>query len=247
LFDYLTNRYRRGMPAPLVVAAAQPRCKPADVAANARAHADAVRAARARVVVFPELSLTGYELDAEPVPLSAPVLAPLVEACDRTGCVAFAGAPVADGKRRYIAALRIDGTGATVAYRKAHLGGDERACFSPGDGPVVAELDGWRLGLGICKDTGVGEHTAATAALGIDAYVAGLVHRPHELAEQDARGRRIAAACGAYVVFASCAGPAGGGYGATAGRSTIWSPDGSVIARAGDAPDDVARARLGRP
>jgi predicted amidohydrolase len=32
---------------------------------NAWAHAELIRRARALVVVFPELSLTGYELDAE--------------------------------------------------------------------------------------------------------------------------------------------------------------------------------------
>ncbi|WP_376768576.1 nitrilase-related carbon-nitrogen hydrolase, partial [Pseudonocardia pini] len=52
----------------LAVAAAQPACVARDVAANARGHAEAVRAAGARVVVFPELSLTGYELDAPAVP-----------------------------------------------------------------------------------------------------------------------------------------------------------------------------------
>ncbi|SCF15419.1 hypothetical protein GA0070607_6218 [Micromonospora coriariae] len=40
---------------PLRLAVAQPLCVPRDVAANARAHAAAVRAARARVVLFPEL------------------------------------------------------------------------------------------------------------------------------------------------------------------------------------------------
>ena len=52
---------------PLMVAVAQPPCVAHDVAANARAHASAIRAAGARVVLFPELSLTGYELDADPV------------------------------------------------------------------------------------------------------------------------------------------------------------------------------------
>jgi hypothetical protein len=45
---------------PLIVAVAQPPCSGYDVAANALAHARAVRAAEARVVVFPEMSLTGY-------------------------------------------------------------------------------------------------------------------------------------------------------------------------------------------
>jgi predicted amidohydrolase len=84
------------------------------------------------------------------------------------------------------------------------------------------------------------------AALGVDLYVAGLVHAPDELDEQDARGRRIAAATGAHVGFASFAGPTGEGYDATAGSSTIWSPDGEVLARAGVRPGEPAVATVGR-
>ena len=228
----------------LSIAAVQPACRPRGVAANARSHADGIRAAQARVVVFPELSLTGYELDAEPVSPEDATLQPIVEACARTGSVALVGAPVEEDGRRFIAALRVDGSGAAVAYRKSHLGGEEPGRFSAGDGPSVMTVDGWRLGIAICKDTGVPEHTAATAALDVDVYVAGVVHLPEEVAEQDARGRRIAAACNSYVAFASFAGGTGGGYDATAGESTIWSPDGSVIARAPSSPGAMARATL---
>jgi hypothetical protein len=44
--------------------------------------------------------------------------------------------------------------------------------------------------------------------------------------EQDAEGRPIAEACRSYVAFANFAGPTGGGYEATAGESTVRSPDG---------------------
>jgi predicted amidohydrolase len=230
--------------APLRIAAAQPPCDAHDVAANAQVHAEAVRAAKARVVAFPELSLTGYELDAGALSPADAALRPIVEACAETGSIAFVGAPIEEDGQRFIAALRIDGAGAAVAYRKSHLGGDEPARFTPGDGPTAVTVDGWRLGLGICRDTGVAAHTAGTAELGVDVYVAGLVHLAEELEEQDARGRRIAAACRSYVAFASFAGRTGGGYEATAGESTIWSPDGDVIARASDEPGDIARACL---
>ncbi len=72
------------MPEPLSVAVAQPPCAPYDVAANARAHAAAVRRAGARVVVFLELSLTGYELDAAPVDPADERLVPLTGACAET-------------------------------------------------------------------------------------------------------------------------------------------------------------------
>jgi predicted amidohydrolase len=228
----------------LSVAAAQPRCESGDLHANARAHAEAICAACARLVLFPELSLTGYELEAGAVTLDNPALGSIVEACRTTGSVALVGAPIDEDGRSSIAALRVDGDGAAVAYRKSYPGGGELARFSAGDGPTSIDIDGWRMGLGICRDTGVAEHTAGTAALEVDVYLAGLVHAPEELDEQDARGRRIAAACRSYVAFASFAGPTGGGYDATAGASTIWAPDGTVLARAGSAPGDIARAEL---
>lgn len=108
------------MRSPLKVAAAQPPCVGYDVAANAVIHAHTVHAARARVVVFPELSLTGYELDAAAVALDDVALAPLVEACAAAGAVALVGAPVQDEDgRAFIATVQVDGAGVRVAYRKS--------------------------------------------------------------------------------------------------------------------------------
>ena len=48
--------------AELTVAVAQPATVTGDLAANALRHAEAVVSSGARLVVFPELSLTGYDL-----------------------------------------------------------------------------------------------------------------------------------------------------------------------------------------
>ena len=233
------------MRSPLTVSAAQPACTPHDLVGNARTHADAVRAAHTRVVVFPELSLTGYELDAQVVSSTDDALLPIVEACGSTGSVALVGAPVGDqGGRAFIGMLRVDSAGVQVAYRKSWLGPAEAERFRPGDGPTSIDVDGWRLGLGLCKDTGAAQHIAGTAALGVDAFVAGLVHRPEELPEQEARAVVIARTCRAWVVFASFAGPTGGGFDQTAGASGIWSPEGLAVVRTGPLVGDLARASL---
>jgi predicted amidohydrolase len=230
---------------PLTVVAAQPPCTARDVAANARAHADAVRRAGARVVVFPELSLTGYELDAPALDPADPRLAPLVEACADAGALALAGAPLPlAGGGRSLGVLAVDGTGARIAYRKMCLGGAEPGHFTPGTEPAVVAVDGWRLGLAICRDTGVPGHAARTAALGIDAYVAGALDTPEDAAVQEDRARRIGRDHGVPVVVASFAGPTGGGYDRTAGRSGIWAADGTLLARCGTGPGETARAVL---
>jgi predicted amidohydrolase len=233
------------MRAPLPVAVAQPACVSGDVPGNALEHARAIGAAGARLVVFPELSLTGYELDAPTVSPDDRALGAIVAACGEADSVALVGAPVdGNGGRPHIGILRVSGAGAEIAYRKSFLGGDEPARFAPGYGPVAIDVDGWHVGLGICKDTGVARHVAANAALGLDLYAAGLVHLPEELEMQDERGLRIARECRAYVAFASFAGATGGGFDRTAGASTIWAPDGTPLSRAGAEPGELARAVL---
>lgn len=218
----------------LRIAVAQPRCAAHDVGSNAFEHAAHVAAVDARVVAFPELSLTGYELDAERVDPSDPRLRPVVEACAARRSVAFVGAPVAahDGGRS-IGMLRIDGAGASIAYRKMFLGAEETPCFVSGTRPAVVTIDGWRIGLGICKDTGVDEHASRTAELGIDGYLAGVCERAVDFRTVAARARRVAADHKVWVATASFAGPTGGGFDSTAGGSGVWSRDGVELVRLG--------------
>ncbi len=230
---------------PLTIAVAQPLCVPYDVAANALTHAAIVRAAHARVVVFPELSLTGYELDAPAIAPDDPRLMPLVDACAETGSIALVGAPVdGDAGTVHIAVLAVDGSGATIAYRKMWLGGAEPGRFAPGGEPAVLDVEGWRLGLAVCKDTGVPQHASDTAALGIDAYVAGVLESTEDAAVPGERARRVANDHRVWVAIASFAGSTGGGYASAAGGSGIWAADGAVVAQAGPETGAIARATL---
>ncbi|GIF96257.1 carbon-nitrogen hydrolase family protein [Catellatospora citrea] len=229
---------------PLVIAVAQPPTVAYDVAANAVTHADTVRAADARVVVFPELSLTGYQLDAPAITADDARLGPLVAACAETGAVALVGAPAWDGAgHAYIATLAVDGAGARVAYRKVHVHESEQR-FTPGDGPAVVEVDGWRLGLAICRDIKFPEHDAATLELGAHVYVASVVDHLHEAHLAAERGRRVAADRDVWVAVASFAGPTGGGFDQAAGGSAVWAPGGDVLSQAGPEPGGIARATL---
>ncbi len=229
---------------PLAIAVAQPRITAHDIDANAAEHAAVIRAARARVVVFPELSLTGYELDAPAIAVDDPRLAPIVEACAETGATALVGAPVhGEAGREHIATLAIDGTGTRVAYRKMHIHESEER-FSPGDGPAVFNVDGWRLGLAICRDTRFAEHDAATAALGMDIFVASVLDHARDAHIPAERAQRVIADHGVWVATASFAGSTGGGFDRAAGGSAIWAPDGSVLAQAGPEPGETARTTL---
>jgi predicted amidohydrolase len=221
------------MHSPITLAVAQPRCHPHDVEANADEHARLVAASGARVVVFPELSLTGYHFDADPLPDDDRRLAPLVAACGEHGATALAGAPVVADGDRHIAVLAVDGFGATVVYHKMFLGSAERAAFTPGGAPAVLDIDGWRFGLAVCKDTGVAPHVEATVELGIDVYAAGVLETLDDAEVQPERARVIVERHGVWVAIASFAGSTGEGFDQAAGGSAIWAPDGKMIASAG--------------
>jgi predicted amidohydrolase len=224
---------------------AQPAVSTGDLEATVASHVAAVRAAAARVVAFPELSLTGYGVDAPSIALDDPALAPLVAVCAEAGTLALVGAPItAPDGADHIAVLAVDAEGVAVAYRKVWIDETETGRFTAGPGPAVVEVDGWRLGLAVCRDTRFAEHDEATAALGIDVYLAGVVHHVHATDVTEERARRVAIDRGVWVATASFAGPTGGGFAATAGGSGIWAPGGEVVVRAGPDPDELARAVL---
>lgn len=228
----------------LCVAVAQPRCSPRDPAANAAAHAELIARADAHVVVLPELSLCGDELDVAAIDLAGPELQALVGACGAAEATALVGAAVGEGGRRHIATLEVSASGARIAYRKMCLGGDEPTWFSPGGSPEVVEVGGRRIGLGICKDTRIDDHLQATLEQRIDLYVAGLVHAPDEVDDLEQRAQRITALGRIPVAFASAAGPVGSAYPPTAGHSAIWSAAGGVLARCTAAPGEIATVVL---
>ncbi|MFF2141474.1 carbon-nitrogen hydrolase family protein [Kitasatospora sp. NPDC058190] len=239
--------------ASLTVTVAQPACaepgRPDTVSVNVERHAEAVRAAGTRLVVFPELSLTGYDLAAPAVDPADPRLAPLVEACAATGALALVGAPVAEADgREAIATLAVTGEGATVVYRKMRLHGEgEPDRFAPGEKPVVLELDGLRLGLAICADAADPTHAEETAALGIDAYVASTLYGPGaaQAERRDAHCRARSTAHGVQVVLSTSAGPTGV-CPDSSGGSGVWAADGSPVVQAGTEPGELVRAELTR-
>ncbi len=231
----------------LSIAVAQPESALHDVDFNARRHANAILSAGTRVVVFPELSLTGYAMNVRPVDLDDARLDPIITACRDTNTIALVGAPTRDGEGGvHISTLRVDAQQVSMAYNKIWLGGEEMAFFTQGQRPSVTVVDDWRLGLAICKDTGEAEHARATAELGIDAYVAGVCETEDDHRVQTERAVRVTRDHGVWVAVASFAGPTGGGFDQTAGRSAIWRPNGTKAVEAGRTSDELVRADLSR-
>jgi predicted amidohydrolase len=234
------------------VAAAQLAAVPGDVDANVAAHADLVHAAAAdgaQLIVFPELSLTGYDLErigAEPALTFAdddPRLLPLQRACAATGATAVAGLPMpVPGGGRQLCALALRPADAPVRCAKTFLHHAEAEVFLAGDGPAVFAVDGRSVGLGVCFDAAHPEHARVAAAAGAELYACGAIFgagSEDRIVEQ-ATGR--ARETGMSVLFALTSGPAGP-YD-TEGGSGIWDSSGRPVVRLGDDAPALAIAEL---
>jgi predicted amidohydrolase len=148
-----------------------------DVAANLALLAEAAEEAAeggARLLVAPELALTGYGAGDAFTALAEPADGPQVEALAaltaRTGLAIVCGFAERAGDAVFNAAVLVD-RGATLAtYRKCQLYGDyERRHFAPGPRrPEVATVDGLGVGMLICFDVEFPEMARHLARSGAD-------------------------------------------------------------------------------
>lgn len=224
----------------LRVAAAQAESTYGEVEANVKVAVDLVERATqqgARVVVLPELFLTGYaaELWSADGSLDDPEddrLAPLADAARATKTVVVAGAALGAPGRTTISLLAFDERGCvTRAYDKQHLTDEEKPFFTPGEGGATIVVDGWSLGLGVCFDGCFPQHAAAAAADGASAYLCPSAYYAGSEHRRDLYYAARALDNGIYVVFAGLTGRCGARD--FNGGSAVYDPEGRPLARVG--------------
>ncbi|MFF2410832.1 carbon-nitrogen hydrolase family protein [Streptomyces sp. NPDC058092] len=194
--------------------------------------------AGARLLVCPELFLTGYAIGADVPRLAEPADGPsaraVAEIAARSGLAVLYGYPERAGEDIFNAAQLIGPDGAALAnYRKTHLFGCfEQEWFTPGEQPVVqAELDGVRIGIMICYDVEFPENVRAHALAGTGLLLVptAVMHPFQFVAESVVPVRAFESQL--YVAYVNRTGPEGEFE--FAGLSCLAGPDGTVRARAG--------------
>lgn len=230
-----------------------------DVDANVRQHLRLVGVAaaeRAQVLVFPELSLTGYELElAGGLAFSQDDsrLAPLAKAASDFSMTLVVGAPVRVASRLHIGAFILSPDGEVGLYTKQRMGAFSAAAacdgvvppaeatfFHPGDLNPLVRFGGNTAAVAVCADTGRPSHPAAAAARGAEIYLASMFVIPSEFEREAGNLKEYAARHSLAVAFANYGGPTGGL--ASAGRSALWSETGELLAQLAPAGAGVAFA-----
>ena len=218
-----------------------------NIAANLRQIVRAARAAsaaEAKILVAPELSLTGYaaaaagrisEVAQAP---EGPVLSKLAELSAELGISMILGFPERDGTTFFNSAIAVTPDGGNAIYRKCHLYGDlERKSFCAGSGmsPIVT-VEGFRIGMLICYDVEFPEWARVLALEGVD-----LIAAPTALPRSDANSRVAQSVIraralenGVFIAYADLCGE--DSLYRYQGMSAIVGPNGEDLARGGAEP-----------
>ncbi|WP_314173432.1 carbon-nitrogen hydrolase family protein [Streptomyces winkii] len=206
--------------------------------------ARAAAAGGARLLVTPELSLTGYALGDRVAERAEPADGPASREAARIaaahGIAVVHGYPERDpeGGALYNSAALVGPDGRLLAgYRKTHLYGSyETEHFTPGGRLVVQSvLDDVRVGLLVCYDVEFPEAVRAHALAGTELLVVPTaLMRPYDIVAETVLPAR-AWENQIYVAYVNRAGREGEFD--FAGLSALAAPDGTVPVRAGREPD----------
>jgi len=198
------------------------------------------RTARAELVVFPELAITGYppeDLLLRPAFVGAAARATGEVAQAATGVAALVGAPLAEGGRLYNACFVCENGEITAVYRKRLLPNygvfDEERYFEAGTEVGLLERGGATIGLTVCEDLWrPGPPAVESAAAGADLLV-NISASPFHVGKDAEREGMFAARArdnGCTLVFCNAVG--GQDELVFDGSSFVLDRQGGVVARA---------------
>ncbi len=189
----------------------------------------------AELVVFPELSLTGYEPSVarqSALPVTSARLDPLQAACDRLGITVAVGLPLPTPDGIRIGMPIFCPEAPRQAYAKQRLHDDELPYFTPGDQALLLEVGEHRVAPAICYESMFLAHAAVARERGADLYLVSVAKTAKGIREGYAHYPEVARELGMPVLMANCVGPADTFIGA--GGSAAWDSQGHLLASLDD-------------
>ena len=217
----------------LSIAAAQIIPAKGDVDKNLEAHRRlALIAAEhgTNLVVFPELSITGYELNLASelaFTIYDERLKPLMLLAEELGIIVVAGAPFRLDEILYIGAFIISPDNSISIYAKHHVHSTEENVFQPGMFNPKITLEKDKASLAVCADLTHPIHAEKASQSGSTLYLASVFVTP-EGYKKDALFLKNHARRHKMTVLMSNYGGDSGGL-PSAGKSAIWDSEGNKI------------------
>ena len=201
-----------------------------DVDENISTHLKAIEKASelgVSYIVFPELSLTGYEPEiAAQLAFSCDDkrLQPLIDSAIKNNINIGVGAPLQSNGLPKIGLIIISQSGGVDTYEKMYLHSGEEAYFNKGKNHNLLTISSTKIANAICADTNNGNHAHTCSELGAAVYVAGVLITEAGYDSDTAVMAGYANKYNMLVAMANHNQPTGNW--APIGKSAIWSNTG---------------------
>ncbi|MBU8878272.1 carbon-nitrogen hydrolase family protein [Bacillus sp. FJAT-29790] len=202
----------------------------------------------ARLIVFPELSATGYFLTSSLKEMAEDMNGSIFQFMSKVAgennlYVVYGYVELDQSGQIYNSIKLIDPNGIALAnYRKIHLTPLERDIFSPGSEIILADTEIGKIGLMICWDLAFPELARQLALQGANILVAPSAWENPFSSSFTTFGMARAIDNTVYVAATNHIGPSENL--SFFGESAIYAPDGTVIASAKDGAEVIIAADL---
>lgn len=138
---------------------------------------DAVCEAASDLVVFPEMTTTGYVLSKKELnnlaePINGETTEELIKISKKFNCALVVGMPEKSNRKIFNTAVVIGQNRFIAKHQKTHLFLKEKLYFSPGEtNPTLFKLQNTKIGLGICYDYMFPEYWRKLALQGAQIFI----------------------------------------------------------------------------
>ena len=194
----------------------------------------------ADAVIFPELSLTGYE----------PTLAKRLATCpddrrfddfqtlaDANELTIGVGVPTESNRGISITMVLFQPHQARQTYSKRYLHADEEAFFVSGQGSLGFIGDKANIALAICYEISVPEHAESAYRSGAEIYIASVAKSASGVEQAAQRLADVAKKYSLTVLMANCVGRCDDFE--CGGRSSIWNQQGILVGQLNDSQEGI--------
>ena len=189
----------------------------------------------AEMIVFPELSLTGYEptlAGALGIKSNDPRLDDFQTISDDKQVTIGVGMPTKNGVGECITMILFQPNQPRRTYSKKYLHADEEPFFVSGENFPVLPVHERQIGLAICYELSVAVHAETAVASGADVYLASVAKTAVGVEHASKRLANIARTYNMPVLMANCVGPSDNFV--SAGKTAVWNKTGQLLAQLDD-------------
>lgn len=215
-----------------------------DIEGNLNKHLKLIGAALEKqpdLLMFPELSLTGYEPElAKDLATNSNDnrLIPLQEISNKYNIILCVGIPTRNNDELFISMIIFRPNKERVTYSKQYLYPTEKGIFTVGYTPYIISYDEEnRIAPAICYELSNTEHTDYARKMNATVYMASVLNSVNSVDADIEKLSKIASTNQMTTFMSNYIGESGGYE--CAGKSSIWNSKGELIAQFDDKTEGI--------